>query len=898
MAAQEPCYQLDQVQFRYPGRTTPTLHGLSFTLYAGERVLISGASGSGKSTLLRLLAGLVPHFSEGELSGTLLLQQQSLREQARTQLRNPPGMVLQSPDAQLCTGRVLDEVRFGLENLNLPEEELAQRTREALEQVGLWELRDAETAVLSGGQKQRLVIGATLAMRPAVLLLDEPISQLDPQGAHEVLTVLEQVVTQHALTLVFVEHRLEQLAPLVDRVLLLEEGRLVWDGPAPQLWQDPTPLQQLGLEVPFLPELFAQLQLPERPLRWQAALPHFYDVSLRRQAEQLATLRLEATVSESAAELGGNKSDPAGDRRVEPPPLLRTRGLSFSWPVPLGQGPARPVLQQLSLELWPGERVALLGANGSGKSSLLACLGGLQAPSSGVLEAPPPEQRGLLVQEPDLMLLEPLVRQELSYSLRLEGMREPELSQRTQTGLEQLQLLALADEPPQSLSRGQRLRVVLAALLTRRPKLLLLDEPTAGQNRGQIGHMMQALRQQPGLETLVFVTHDLELALRHATRLLVLEQGKLVLDLPREAVMSQLEALCRPGLRWPGALLLLHALRQGPPSTTLEAASALPQHPEERSPGGQAGLDGSVSAEPPSESSLAGVDAVSLHPGPRGKLEQLDARLKLSVVLCAGLMTVTLEQLPGLLLLVGVGVGAVGLAGLRPGALRSLGLTLLAASWGTILGQGLFYAMEPRTVGLSLLPPVSVGALELPEVVLYREGLLHGVVQSLRFSALILLGAALCASTAPERLFQALRWLRVPYGLSFMAVTAVRFLPLTLQELQLVRAVQRLRGYVPLRRGLRPSLEAELGTLRPLLMRTLRRSAELATALTLRGFDAVEEQPELSPPLRGWARGGLMLLLLVTLSTVLMKLLFVLYREEVLFLPVLRPLYGWIRAIL
>lgn len=307
-----------------------------------------------------------------------------------------------------------------------------------------------------------------------------------------------------------------------------------------------------------------------------------------------------------------------------------------------------------------------------------------------------------------------------------------------------------------------------------------------------------------------------------------------------------------------------------------------------------------LSAARPSTSALeVGSQAHSLSPSrPRGWLETLDPRLKLSVVLCAGLWTVALEHPPGLLLLVSVGGMAVLLAGLRPGALRSLGLTLLAACWGTTLGQGLFYALEPRTVWITLLPEGKLGGLDFPGVLLYLEGVRHGLVQSLRFSALILLGAALCASTSPERLFQALRWLRVPYGLSFMAVTAVRFLPLSLQELQLVRAVQRLRGYVPFQRGVRQTLTAELGALRPLLMRTLRRATELATALTLRHFDALDEQHHQLQPLRGATRASLLLLMGMTFSIVCMKILFVMYREEIFFLPILRPLYGWIRIVL
>lgn len=274
-------------------------------------------------------------------------------------------------------------------------------------------------------------------------------------------------------------------------------------------------------------------------------------------------------------------------------------------------------------------------------------------------------------------------------------------------------------------------------------------------------------------------------------------------------------------------------------------------------------------------------------------LERVDPRLKLVGMMCASLLAVALDQAMSLLILAGLGLMMLVLARLPRAQVRPLLGVLLAASWGTVFGQALFYDFFPRTVWVTIPLPFS---WELP---LYLEGMRYGLVQSLRFSALILLGTSLSLTTSPERMFLGLQHLRVPFGLSFMAVTAVRFLPLMLRELQTVWAVRRLRGYRRGRLGLRDLVRTEVDTFRPVVVKTLRRATDLATSLTLRAFDPAAERASL-PPLHFSTVERLVLggMVLATSSILLLKLLFLLYLHDWLYVSGMRDVYGWIRDVL
>ncbi len=439
--------EVKRLSFTYPGRKTPTLKDVSFSVSSGEFVLICGETGCGKSTLLSCLNGLIPFESGGQLQGEI-------------KILGRPGpfppreafpllaTVFQNPTAQLISDTVAGEVAFALENLGLSPEEIQKRVEEALAFVGLLHRAQDPPGELSGGQRQRLAIAAALAARPKILLLDEPLSQLDPKGISEVLQVLQRL-SQRGQTILLVEHRVREVLPLVDQVLYLQDGQVAYQGP-PEKWPRPRPKL------------------------------HFLRPRLRQKR-----------------------------------PVLEIRDLAFAYP---GK---KPVFAQVNLVFYQGERVALLGENGTGKSTFLALLAGLLRPNKGEIRFCLPQEPGrlpctLLLQDPDLMLFRPTVREELSFSPRMLKLPVEERQERVEQVSRRLGLEGYLEDPPFSLSRGERLRTALASLLTGAPQVLLLDEPTTAQDQKHVQKVLTALQ----AELIIFSTHDHEAAKSFAHRII------------------------------------------------------------------------------------------------------------------------------------------------------------------------------------------------------------------------------------------------------------------------------------------------------------------------------------------------------------------------------------------
>ena len=528
-ALSRPAVAVEDLTFHFAGRSAPSLCDVSCTLQVGEYVLLAGQTGSGKSTLLRALAGLIPHYTSGDMQGRVLLHGEDTRHLSPAQRARLVGLVLQSPDDQICTTTVEAEVAFGLENLAVPPAEIAPRIAEALAWVGLQGMEGHPTRHLSGGQKQRLMLAAALAMRPQLLLLDEPLSQLDPQAAVELLDTLDQL-RQRGLTLILAEHRLDDVLTRVDRLWVMDQGRFQADEPAADLAALAPILHLHGLELPDVAHMAHRLQLPLTCSpqvwlqSWQAARPS----STNGHFPQPEPTKL---------------STPKGDK------LLAVDGLGFVYP-----GSKHEVWRDVSFCLHTGERVALVGPNGGGKSTLLGVLSGLLNPTTGKLTwADLPEEDGpsrmdhsLVLQNPDLMLFNTTVREELAFGLKQLGATRDEWEQRVLAVSEACGLADLLDEPPLALSQGQRLRVAVAATLALGQRLLLLDEPATAQDRRHLLALMDELTTPArswGVECVLFSTHDLSMASAYADRVLVLSDHRLQAQLPPAALLSNPELL-------------------------------------------------------------------------------------------------------------------------------------------------------------------------------------------------------------------------------------------------------------------------------------------------------------------------------------------------------------------
>ncbi|MCB9765487.1 MAG: ATP-binding cassette domain-containing protein [Alphaproteobacteria bacterium] len=489
---------LQALGYRYPSAASPALDGLTVEVAAGEVVLLTGPTGCGKSTALRLAAGLLQRHGAGAVQGAVSLDGQDPAAMPPHQRVRRLGFVSQEPGDQLVSRQVGDELAFAMESAGLSAAEMEARIPALLEAVGLAVGPERDTLALSGGQVQRLVTGAALSAGAQVLLLDEPLANLDPDGAAALMGRLRGLADHDGVAVLVVEHRLEACLPFLDRVVILAEGRVVAQGPARQLAPGLPLLQaarRLGLSVP------GPLDLADR--------------LAPRDPDDAAFMEAEAPVT------------PTGS-------ALWTTG-PLQWRYPGGDGDA---LRAAPLTLRAGERVALVGGNGAGKSTLLGLLSGALA------GARPP--RGLRViaipQDPDLALFCPTARDELAYGPREQRLPPTEVQARVAEAAAALSVGPLLDRPPQALSRGQRLRVAVAAAVACAPDLLLLDEPTAGQDHGQVEHMMAALTAQLSGGVLVFATHDLGLALRHATRALVLDAGRVLRDGPPAEVLADLPA--------------------------------------------------------------------------------------------------------------------------------------------------------------------------------------------------------------------------------------------------------------------------------------------------------------------------------------------------------------------
>jgi energy-coupling factor transport system ATP-binding protein len=474
-----PLLSIDSVGYRYPTSSVDVFAAVSAAVDDGEVILLRGASGGGKSTLLRCLNGLVPHSSGGRFRGRVVACGMDTRTHPPRELGSQVGFVFQHPDAQFVLEDVEAELAFGLENLGLPRPLMRKRIEEVIDQVGIHSLRHRRIATLSGGERQRVAIAAALVMHPRALLLDEPTSQLDPQAAEDVLQVVMRLVGELGMTTVIAEHRVERIAPFVDRVWSLQDGSLRSQPPAVALAEAAPrpPVVDLGLRAGWTP------------------LP----IGLRDARRHVAGLTFP-----DAQAPGANGHGPV---------VCRVEDLQFRYA-------DRPALEQASFALHAGEIVALMGRNGSGKTTLLKLLAGVMQAQRGRVWR---EGRAAYVpQDADTLLFAPTVEQELrGVPWEIAAPFE-----------------AWASRYPRDLSAGQRQQLAIAAVAGS-ADLLLLDEPTRGLDPHVKGALTSFLRLRAGAgATVVVATHDVEWAARTVDRVLMIADGQLYADGPTRSVLS------------------------------------------------------------------------------------------------------------------------------------------------------------------------------------------------------------------------------------------------------------------------------------------------------------------------------------------------------------------------
>jgi energy-coupling factor transporter ATP-binding protein EcfA2 len=540
--------RFEKLTFSYPYSDFQVISDVSLELEKGELVLLVGPSGCGKSTLVRCLNRLVPEVSGGDLFGRVLLRGKDLKNEKIHRLALEVGMVFQNPETQLFSLTVADDLAFGPENLGLPRPEIISRVEHALKAVKLEKLRDHFIFTLSGGEKQRTAIGGNLAMEPEILVLDEPTADLDPEGTREVLELLRRLNSEKQTTIILIEHKLDEVFEMADRMLVMDAGKLILDGkPFEILYHNEEKLKKHGIYPPQLIEIASLLGLP-----FENSSPPSYEKILNKLAG-LLQLPPEAPQPESQKET-----------KIEIPVLFPVQEES-SPHVRIEKLCCRhedgsETLKNISLELKHGEFLALLGHNGAGKTTLAGHLMGFYRPSSGRIllngkdigdysTARLSQQIGYLFQNPDSQIFMDSVYEEVRFGLANLKLPEEEIKRRVNSALEIMELSAYRNRHPQALSRGQRQRLAVASILALEPDLLVLDEPTTGQDRGHIHKFLDKIRELNRLgKTVILITHDMELAAEYAKRVVVMRQGEILLDGAAADVFSSSEDLGAAGL--------------------------------------------------------------------------------------------------------------------------------------------------------------------------------------------------------------------------------------------------------------------------------------------------------------------------------------------------------------
>jgi energy-coupling factor transport system ATP-binding protein len=522
-------FNAEKLGFRYEDQTI--FQQLSFSIDKNESVLLLGPSGSGKSTLAYCLNKLYPEAVDGVLDGNLMFEGRLLEEYKPGEINQKIGMVFQDPDSQFCMLTVEEEVAFGLENLNIPREEMEEKIDRALELVGMKEYKQATIHTLSGGQKQKLAFACVLALKPEVIILDEPTANLDPISSQELVETIALLKKEFHFTLIVIEHKLDNWLEIINRCLVLDaSGTIIFDGEPSSCFREHAHfLQKEGI--------------------W---LPKVVDAGLKAKNTGTYTgENLPLTMKELVNGLEGpidfykKEKQPCTSSK----PVLEVNGLN-----------ARGILKDIHFSIHEGELVALVGANGSGKTTLSKCLAGL-LPSShgevrfqGVLLSHWKEQDlwkrlGYVFQNPEHQFITDRVYDEIAF-----GLDQKEI---VTTTLKKLGLENHTNAHPFSLSQGQKRRLSVATMLVHDQDLLILDEPTFGQDAITASEIMQVLEEKTfNSGSVLMITHDMEQVEQYADRVLVLDEGGLIFSGTTESLWERADVLTKARLTLPFGKLL------------------------------------------------------------------------------------------------------------------------------------------------------------------------------------------------------------------------------------------------------------------------------------------------------------------------------------------------------
>lgn len=536
-------FTTENLSFYYEEEEHSIFTKIRFAINKGESILLLGPSGSGKSTLAYCLNKLYPEAVDGILEGSIHFEGKALESFGPGEINKRIGMVFQDPESQFCMPTVEDEIAFGLENIHTPPDQIDGKIDSALKLVGLSDCKKALIHSLSGGQKQKLALACVLALQPEVLILDEPTANLDPASSRELAVTIERLKAELSLTLIVIEHNLGHWIDIIDRCLVLNRaGELLFDGDSRTCFtRFASFLQEEGVWLPAAVEAGARCEA--YGLYTAGPLPLSIDELIGGLREPYPALDLLREPKLTAIDRSGST-------------ILDVKGISYS-------RDGEKLVDSINFTALEGEFIAIVGPNGSGKTTLSRLIAGLLSPSSGqVLFENKPlaawqekklrKKMGYVFQNPEHQLITDHVFDEIAFGLRLDDVEEKDMNEKVRSMLKKVRLEYKLDSHPFSLSQGQKRRLSVATMLVLEQKLLLLDEPTFGQDALTSKELMKLLEGKTCQgETVLFITHDMELVDRYADKVLVLHQGSLLFDGSPDTLWNQHDIIQKAHLQLP-----------------------------------------------------------------------------------------------------------------------------------------------------------------------------------------------------------------------------------------------------------------------------------------------------------------------------------------------------------
>ncbi|MFI3212458.1 MAG: ABC transporter ATP-binding protein [Eubacteriales bacterium] len=533
----KPVIQFENFNFQYFSQAEPTLKNINLTIYEGEKVLIVGPSGSGKSTLGNCLNGLIPFAYKGEVSGSLKIQEIETRDSSIFELSKKIGTVLQDSDGQFIGLTVGEDIAFTLENDCVEQDKMKAIVAETAKVVDMGNLLQASPFELSGGQKQRVSLAGVMVNEVDVLLFDEPLANLDPATGKTAIDLIDKIQKQMKKTVVIIEHRLEDvLYRNVDRIVVVSDGIIV---------ADMTPDELMAANI--LPGLGIREPLYVTALKYAGI-----EITKEHQAGRLETLKLDQVKEQM---LAWNDSQPMASKTVLQKELLQAKNIDFQYTK------KRKILQDVNFTIYEGEMVSIVGTNGAGKSTLAKVICGFVKQDKGELlfEGESMDDKtikersdkiGYVMQNPNQMICKPMIYDEVALGLRIRGIPEEEIVDKVEKALKICGLLPFKNWPISALSFGQKKRVTIASVLAMDPKMLILDEPTAGQDYYHYTEIMEFLKSlnEHGV-TILMITHDMHLMLEYTAHAIVIADGQKIGDSTAVDILTNVDITNRANLK-------------------------------------------------------------------------------------------------------------------------------------------------------------------------------------------------------------------------------------------------------------------------------------------------------------------------------------------------------------